>query len=117
MTTTPATRTTPTKGKRTPRMGRLTPLPRLTKLQALDYGKLLTAITRTAGTVPCQSPDNGDQWISEDRAEAIAAAAKCRACPVLEQCNLYATTHTEASGVWGGKTPNQRRRKPKAVAS
>lgn len=103
MTTAPTTRTTPARGKGTPRSP-------LSKGQARDYREFLALVASAAGAVPCQSPDDGHQWISEDQAEAMAAAAKCRTCPVLETCGIYARTHHEPSGVWGGKTLNERQR-------
>ncbi len=34
----------------------------------------------------------------------------CRACPVINECLDYALEYRELEGVWGGKTPRQRRR-------
>lgn len=33
----------------------------------------------------------------------------CRTCPVRRQCLDHAIMHGEVTGIWGGKTPEQRR--------
>jgi len=53
--------------------------------------------------------DDGDQswpegW-SYDEARAI-----CNDCPVRVDCLSYAMTHGIKSGMWGGKSPVERRR-------
>jgi WhiB family redox-sensing transcriptional regulator len=42
-----------------------------------------------------------------------AALAVCDTCPVTEPCLTYALRTNQRDGVWGGKTPGQRRRLPK----
>jgi WhiB family redox-sensing transcriptional regulator len=39
-----------------------------------------------------------------------AAVAVCSACPVVSECLAYATEHGE-SGIWGGLTERERRRR------
>jgi len=43
-----------------------------------------------------------------------AAIAVCMSCPVQRQCLDYSIEHRERMGVWGGATPNQRRRVSRA---
>lgn len=38
------------------------------------------------------------------------AVRLCEMCPVREACLAYALARREQYGVWGGTTPNQRRR-------
>lgn len=38
------------------------------------------------------------------------ARATCNACPVRAACLDYAMTHKEKFGLWGGATPNERKR-------
>jgi WhiB family transcriptional regulator, redox-sensing transcriptional regulator len=55
-------------------------------------------------------PENGDN--------AVAARRFCGDCAVRVQCLEYALRHNLTDGVWGGKTPNERkaiRRKARAV--
>jgi WhiB family redox-sensing transcriptional regulator len=44
---------------------------------------------------------------SGEEAEALAL---CDTCPVRAQCLEYALRNKESYGVWGGTTPEQRRR-------
>ena len=43
----------------------------------------------------------------DEEAEALSI---CATCPVRAQCLDYAIRNREAYGVWGGMTPEQRRR-------
>lgn len=36
--------------------------------------------------------------------------AVCSACPVQDQCLIYALDENERDGIWGGTTPRQRER-------
>lgn len=38
------------------------------------------------------------------------AANLCDGCSVLEECRAYAVADPELDGIWGGLTPDQRRR-------
>lgn len=42
---------------------------------------------------------------------ALVAAARaiCHRCPVRTDCLEYALTRNETHGIWGGKTPKERR--------
>jgi WhiB family redox-sensing transcriptional regulator len=44
---------------------------------------------------------------AEEEAEALSI---CATCPVRAQCLDYAIHNREAYGIWGGTTPEQRRR-------
>ena len=44
---------------------------------------------------------------ADEEAEALSI---CATCPVRAQCLDYAIRNREAYGVWGGMTPEQRRR-------
>lgn len=46
-----------------------------------------------------------------ERAKAI-----CRRCPVMEQCLATALADGEDAGIWGGLTPDERRRLRRALA-
>jgi hypothetical protein len=41
---------------------------------------------------------------NQERAKAV-----CRTCPVAEECLAYALERYETEGIWGGKTPVERR--------
>lgn len=41
---------------------------------------------------------------------ADVAIGICQSCPVIDECLTFAITNQETSGIWGGKTPEQRRR-------
>lgn len=56
-----------------------------------------------------------DPWAFFDRSQVAKneAIKICNACPVRDVCLDYALTHGmngTDDGVWGGKTPSQRRR-------
>jgi WhiB family redox-sensing transcriptional regulator len=44
---------------------------------------------------------------AEEEAEALSI---CATCPVRAQCLDYAVRNRETYGIWGGTTPEQRRR-------
>ncbi|MFF1272533.1 WhiB family transcriptional regulator [Streptomyces marokkonensis] len=49
-------------------------------------------------------------------AEARAALALCRRCPVLSACRRWAVEHGEDNGIWGATTAAQRRAIRRAAA-
>ena len=49
-------------------------------------------------------PKNGD-WASAERAKTI-----CQLCPVQDACLEWALEAREREGIWGGTTPDDRRR-------
>jgi len=55
------------------------------------------------------SPVAFERKEDRERREARAKAI-CEVCPVLEPCAEYALTLSEAYGIWGGMTENERRR-------
>lgn len=61
----------------------------------------------------------GDLWFAEkgDWATTIQAKLICQRCPVREQCLRWALENGENHGVWGGMTPEQRKRFRGGLAS
>ena len=53
-------------------------------------------------------PDRGDGW-SDDSPAAVAKSA-CAVCPVVTECLEYAIRTKENHGVFGGKSPKERRK-------
>jgi WhiB family redox-sensing transcriptional regulator len=41
---------------------------------------------------------------------AVNALRTCRSCPVAQQCFIEAMESDEDLGIWGGKTPRQRKK-------
>lgn len=56
------------------------------------------------------SPDNGDSFFAEARTDVATALLTCAACPVKNECLTFALSNDERYGIWGGTTPDQRRR-------
>lgn len=58
-------------------------------------------------------------FFPEKGTSARDAIAVCQQCPVAEECLAFALREQVAHGVWGGKTPFQRRQmlKQKQAAS
>lgn len=50
-----------------------------------------------------------DLWYPEDPADSNAAIVICRRCPSREPCLARALYLRDNHGIWGGKTPAQRR--------
>lgn len=50
-----------------------------------------------------------EEHYSVDRTR-IKAIARCVACPVIAQCREWAIDNNEQFGIWGGMTPEQRKR-------
>jgi WhiB family transcriptional regulator, redox-sensing transcriptional regulator len=68
-------------------------------------------------TTPFFAPDTDQHQNSTyDYSRAVAI---CRSCPVQFDCLNFALDNRETDGVWGGTTPNERRRmlglRPKRV--
>jgi WhiB family redox-sensing transcriptional regulator len=66
---------------------------------------------RTAGFNPEWWFPSADDSVTRRRAVAV-----CRSCPVAAECLNYANRVGEVSGIWGGRTPEQRRRDLVVVA-
>jgi len=45
----------------------------------------------------------------KDNTRSAVAKAVCRSCPVQAECLAYAISTGETHGVWGGKSPRERR--------
>lgn len=48
-------------------------------------------------------------FFPETTEEAKVAKQLCRTCDVVEQCLQYALAKDEQYGIWGAKSPNERR--------
>ena len=59
-------------------------------------------------------PERG-AWFSDDPETERRAKAVCRACPVRDECLRFALGTGQREGVWGGRTPSERRRLRLAV--
>lgn len=66
----------------------------------------------------CTETGYGDLWYPErGNPDGYQAAVRtCRTCPLIEACRDYAMTAGEEHGVWGGLTPNDRRKLRKVAA-
>ena len=54
--------------------------------------------------------------LSELHAATVAKATKvCRECPVIDACHADALDRGERFGIWGGTTPQERRRLRRAL--
>ncbi|WP_363321879.1 WhiB family transcriptional regulator [Arthrobacter burdickii] len=63
---------------------------------------------RAGGVVPCVS--DGAGWLSSVAAEQEKAARECRRCPALAACWQYENDYPERSGVYAGRTENERKK-------
>ena len=57
----------------------------------------------------CRGTDT-DIFYPATPAEEAEALSICATCPVRAQCLDYAIRNRETYGIWGGATPEQRRR-------
>jgi hypothetical protein len=77
-----------------------------------DWFNLNDLIDAKAGQIPCrQAPDLYFPEVGDGMAASIAKMAKqaCGSCEVVKECKMYALTHREEYGIWGGTTPNDRK--------
>ena len=58
----------------------------------------------------CQGTDPDPFYADHETAEIAKALTFCRKCEVVDQCLDYALRYNEIYGVWGGKTPKERKR-------
>jgi WhiB family redox-sensing transcriptional regulator len=80
------------------------------------HNYLRQAIDEQDGYVPCQNapdlffpPDeHKQQRINENYYQP--AKTLCALCPIQLQCLEYALTTNQTDGVWGGTTPQERKR-------
>lgn len=86
--------------------------------------------TREVGPAPIFHPFIRGEWVDEalcaqtdpeaffpEVGETSTPALRvCQACPVRQQCLEWALTNNEIFGVWGGTTPNDRRKLRRARA-
>lgn len=52
----------------------------------------------------------GDAWYPEHDSSPDASKRVCQRCPVKVECLEWAIATGEEHGVWGGLTPQERRR-------
>jgi WhiB family transcriptional regulator, redox-sensing transcriptional regulator len=57
----------------------------------------------------CAGDPDPDCWFSTSQKKTNRAIAKCRACPVQNECLRFAINTRQSQGVWGGTTPQERR--------
>ena len=57
----------------------------------------------------CRGMDPGIWYPDRDHLTKMMAVAVCADCPVRQQCLHDALERREPLGIWGGKTPHQRR--------
>ena len=62
----------------------------------------------TPGSTPLQIRDHTDQWHPDRQPTRADARRLCAGCPALNKC-LTLNLH-EKEGVWGGTTPDDRKR-------
>lgn len=79
------------------------------------YMKLAKAIEEAPSIPGCQTsdpemffPEPGYAYTTNR--ELKWALEMCKACPVIRECGEYAVAANEVHGIWGGMTPNERRR-------
>jgi WhiB family redox-sensing transcriptional regulator len=62
---------------------------------------------------------NADPSIFFPSSDLFSNRAKliCSTCPVKEQCLAWAVATSQRDGIWGGKTPKERRRIARTAAS
>lgn len=78
------------------------------------WDELMDAIDAAPIVVPCQNTDPelwfGDEDMSNARATYNIARKLCAVCPVKDLCLSYALTQDEPHGMWGGLSPDERKR-------
>ena len=76
------------------------------------YMKLQQDIENAPIIPPCQTTDP-DIWygVNDDKTAFYKTAKKlCGLCPVQDACLKYALAANETEGVWGGLTPEERKK-------
>lgn len=73
--------------------------------------KFLTLLWALDGTQPCASdPDKfTENWTGRVIPDRVAIEA-CDGCKFIDQCKDYARAAGEETGIWGGESPEMRRR-------
>jgi hypothetical protein len=69
----------------------------------------LTAAVEGPWTVPCRESDPEQWWATDPETEEAAATVCRRSCPAVGECLAYALAADERYGVWGARTPAERR--------
>lgn len=68
-----------------------------------EWTALQDALQDAGESVPCRTRDT-ELWWPQQQIGAVEAAALCRGCPVLAECDAYAVAAREPRGVWGGRS-------------
>jgi hypothetical protein len=73
--------------------------------------KYLTLLWSLDGTQPCaEDPDKWtENWTGRPIPDSVAEDM-CAGCPFIVECDAYATAAGEETGIWGGRSPEMRRR-------
>jgi len=79
---------------------------------AADWLRLHQALADADRPAPCTSLP--DVWWSDDPELLEQAANLCGRCPVLAECDAFATANKETAGVWGGRSRVPTRGRPAA---
>lgn len=58
----------------------------------------------------CSNRTDVDFFRADDPGEVARARAICAGCDVLDDCLAFAIETNQSNGVWGGQTPEERRR-------
>lgn len=77
---------------------------------AADWLRLHQALADADRPAPCISLP--DAWWSNDDELTEQAAHLCGRCPVLAQCDAFATANRETAGIWGGRDRTPTRGRP-----
>lgn len=76
---------------------------------SLEYSKFLQAIKASGQNPVCMETDP-ELFFPETWAQARDAKKLCGNCPVQTECLKFALANNEHDGIWGGLTPEERRR-------
>lgn len=73
--------------------------------------KFLTLLWKLDGTQPCaEDPDKWtENWTGRPIPDEVAERM-CAGCPFIKECDAYATAAGEETGIWGGRSPEMRKR-------
>ena len=74
-----------------------------------EFLALITAIKKSGQNPVCMETDP-DLFFPETWAQARDAKRLCGDCPVQNDCLKFALATNQQDGIWGGLTPDERRR-------
>ena len=82
-----------------------------TEFGECQFGLLLLIMNKISGwqlEANC-SPDDFDLFFSNSKTKRKQALSLCGTCPVINECLDYAMENNVEHGIYGGKTPEQRK--------